>query len=219
MLTFLLATLTALLFESVIFPGDSREYHDHELKPGEIIQFNCSPRMKELDLFQAHYQHGAFDHSAFDIVFKNKTVSASGIQGPRGRHQNELIIFQTEGEVTRSGDTLFVKSSSVFPSHYIFSIAKQVVVDSFSSKITVAVLSKTLREKYCPNRLTTSYSCLTINAIPGECRESVLWKPFHAKATVGYFSYFSITDSKGKTQSFPAGDYVIISGKVFNFSE
>lgn len=186
------------------------------LADGEMVDFKTGPALKK------HTYEGWFERSSYDLTRFNLHIDTQGnlkvseLRGCSGKHQGELSIFTAKGSLIRIGDTLKVNGKTVYDHFYLLEIKEGGMVDSFSSEISIDLVSRTLKNTYCPNSVRIS-SEVSICAIPEKMAIKELYKPVHKDNTIGEFVYFSIQDANGKVKHYPQGDYVIIGADQLSF--
>jgi len=202
--------LGIFILQSFILISEN-EVTDYELQPNETIPLKGDPNMKT-DQFFGSYSQRSYDLTRYTIkVDTTGTLTVSDLRGCKGKHQNELSLFTCSGTITRMSDSIIIHAKTVYDKLYIFSIKKNGIVDSFSSEIKIELISKTLKNEYCPSLLTTSHGARIV-ALPKNIKTSEVYKHSHKEKTVGVFTYFSLKDSKGKSKLYTEGDYVLMGG-------
>lgn len=127
-----------------------------------------------------------------------------------GMHQSELEISHGVGKIARKGDTSFISCASVYDKFYIFNIADEYAVDSFSKEINVKVVPKSLDGSESSLLVSTHSTSFRSIALPKGTKTKEIWAEEHPEETIGEFAYLSISDSEGKIVKYPAGDYVVV---------
>ena len=210
-----LACLVLFLLQSFILPVDN--YKNYELKKNETIVFNSSQKNKP-EKISASYKRWSYDHSRYAIEIDTAIhLTVSNITAAEGKHQNELSIILCSGTFTRNEDTLKVHATTYYDKLYLFSVEKNGIIDSLTSEVQIAFVSKTLKNEYCPNLVTTG-TFTGIVALPKNIDPDEIYKPEHEDHTVGVFTYFKVIDANGKSREYPMGDYVLIGGNSISFS-
>lgn len=211
--------LVLLLSFNRIVTSDGVMYH--ELKQNEIITFD-GKQSSDTNTYSGSIQRGSGDSTGYHIVIdKEGNLDVKNLKAADGKNQNDLTIYHCSGTITRNNDTLKVQAKSSYKTIYIINIEKKVIVDSFYPDIKIGLVSKTLKNKYCPSLVTTkigNIKTMDIVALPKKINTDELFKPKHEDKTIGIFSYLAVADIKGKFKFFPAGDYVFIGGNTINIS-
>lgn len=183
---------------------------------GEMVDFKTGPALKK-HIYEGWFKRSSYDRTKFNLHIDTQgNLKVSELRGCKGKNQGELSIFTAKGSLIRIGDTLNVNGRTVYDQFYLLEIKEGGIVDSFSSEISIALVSRTLKNTYCPNLVRIS-SELSICAMPEGMAIKELYKPVHKDNTIGEFVYFSIQDSDGKVKHYPQGDYVIIGADQLSF--
>ena len=215
--------LLTLLFAFLIFQSFTRittngEYKNYELKQNETVTFKDGPNSKA-DKFSASYKRGSYDHTRYEIVVDTGiNLIVSNITECAGKHQNELSLILCSGIISRNEDTLKIHDKTINDKLYLFNVEKNRIVDSMTPDIQIDIISKTLKNEYCPN-LFSNAAITGIVALPKDVNTDEIYKAFHKDNTVGVFTYFKVADSNGRSKMYSAGDYVLIGGNSLNFSK
>lgn len=203
LLTLLFCIIILLSFIR-ISPQNGVEFY--ELKTNDTIIFKDGPHVN------ATYKRGSYDKTGYDMYLTNKGgIHIKDRIKCMDKNQSEVIFFNCSGSITRNIDTLKIIAKSNYKYFYIFSIEKNGIVNTLPSNIKLVLVSKTLKNEYCPNLVSTVAS-LQIVAIPNKVNPKEVYEPIHKDNTIGVFNYFLVTDSTGKSHTYPAGDYVITGG-------
>ena len=118
-------------------------FKNHELKQNEIINFKDGPELN-IETFSGDMKRGSYDLSRYTIKVDNSgNLKVSEVRGSAGKHQNDINFYLCHGTVTRKGDTLKIVAKTIYNKFYIFSIAKNGIVDSLSSAVNIDLISKT----------------------------------------------------------------------------
>lgn len=193
-------------------------FKNHELKQNEIINFKDGPELN-IETYSGSFKKGAYDLSRYTIILDNAgNLKVSELRGCAGKHQNDIDFYLCNGTVTRKGDTLKINAKTIYSKFYIFSITKNGIVDSLSSSVKISLISKTLKNKYCPT-LINMISNLNLVALPKNVNKKEIYKPMHKDNTIGIFTYFSLKDSEGTVKNYSEGDYVLIGGNSLSISK
>jgi|GEM_PF-6573951 len=221
--TLKLSALAVVFFTLCSFgwPKKREECRKGELKPSETIHFG--EKVKDPKTFRLQSsRRGAYDNSGYHIMLDTiGNISVGSINGCKGNHQNELELMNCYGSITRAvNDTVKIQASTTFRKFYLFNIQKNTLIDSFADNVNIEILSKTLTGEYCPVIVTgengSSYIPTGITALPKNLEFKELYKPIHNDESIGIFSSFRLSDSKGQTKNFESNDYVLIGGNSLN---
>lgn len=205
----LIASIGLLLSYNYTFAQE--HINNRELNNGEILSYKTRPESNP-QFYAGWYTRGSYDLTRYKVEIDTQgKIIASNLRGCYLKHQGEVYIFHSTGNVSRVGDTTKVLAKTIYSKFYVIGLKENGVVDSFSSEIKIDILSQTLKGKYSPN-LVTINSQLSITALPSKVKKKEIYKATHPDQTVGEFTYFSIIDSKGKSLLLPQGDYVVLGG-------
>lgn len=205
----LIASIGLLLSFNYTFAQE--HINNRELNNGEILSYKTKPESNP-QFYVGWYTRGSYDLTSYKLEIDTQgNIIASNLRGCYLKHQGEVYIFHSTGNVSRVGDTTKVFAKTTYSKFYIIGLKKNGLVDSFNSEIRIDLLSHTLSGDYSPN-LVSIHSLLCITALPRKVKTKEIYKARHRDQTVGEFTYFSIIDSKGKTLLLPQGDYVILGG-------
>lgn len=209
-------TLLLLLFSSQSFKNNSssEEPEFQELRKNQTLNFG-EDYLSLNKIYPHRTSMGAYDGTTFNMVSDKKgNITISDMKGCQGLHQNEMIVYQAGGTISRSNDTLLIKAKTNLKHFYFFKIEKDSKPKVFTSDVEIKLVSKTLTAKYCPTLVRASYN-LQLVALPTLAGTDEIYKAIHKEETVGVFKYLTVTDSKGKTVSFTEGDYLLLGGNGF----
>jgi hypothetical protein len=217
--TLKLSALAVVFFTLCSFgwPKKREECRKGELKPNETIHFGEQAKDPKTFRLQSS-RRGAYDNSGYHIMIDSLgNITVSSINGCKGNHQNELELMNCYGSITRAvNDTVKIQASTTFRKFYLFNIQKNTLIDSFADNVNIEIFSKTLTGEYCPVIVTgengSSYIPTGITALPKNLEFKELYKPIHNDESIGIFSSFRLSDSKGQTKNFESNDYVLIGG-------
>ena len=215
--------ILTLLFVFLIFQSFTRittngEYKNYELKQNETITFKDGLNSKA-NKFSASYKRGSYDQTRYEIfVDTGINLIVSNITECAANYQNELSLILCSGTISRNEDTLKIHAKTIHDKLYLFNVKKNRIVDSLTPDIQIDIISKTLKNEYCPN-LFSSGAITGIVALPKDINTDEIYAAFHKDNTIGVFTYFKVTDSNGKSKMYSAGDYVLIGGNSLNFSK
>ena len=188
-----------------------------ELTSGETIHFGEKEKDPKTYRLQSA-RRGSYDQSRYSIMFDTfGNITVSSINGCQGNHQNELELMNCYGSITRAvNDTVSIQATTTFRKLYLFNIQKNTLIDSFSDNVNIEIFSKTLTGEYCPVIVTgengSSYLSTGITALPKNLEYKELYKPIHEDESIGIFTSFRLSDSKGQTKQCESNDYVLIGG-------
>jgi hypothetical protein len=221
--TLKLSALAVVFFTLCSFgwPKKREECRKGELKPNETIHFGEQAKDPKTFRLQSS-RRGAYDNSGYHIIIDSLgNITVSSINGCQGNHQNELELMNCYGSITRAvNDTVKIQASTTFRKFYLFNIQKNTLIDSFADNVNIEIFSKTLTGEYCPVIVTgengSSYIPTGITALPKNLEFKELYKPIHNDESIGIFSSFRLSDSKGQTKNFESNDYVLIGGNSLN---
>ena len=203
--------ITGALFSiSFIRPNINVKLEKNEMEVGDTLNFNHGPQTG-IELFEASYKRGSYDGKKYDIRIDTVgNLIISNLRNSFGESSSEINIINGRGSITRKGDTLVVKSKTIYNTFYLINI-KNGVIDSVTNELEMQLVSKNIKNEYCPNRVT-AYSHVNIIALPKGVKYKEFYKPIHSDKTIGIFTYFSILDSRGNRKHYPKGDYILIGG-------
>ena len=215
----LLLLIAALFqFSFIVVNPPKEKYQWHELKLGEIELFNANDSIQG-ELTRFSYKRGGYDLSSYTIEGdKNAAMKLFNLNGTQGNHQNQLEILNCSGNIKRDYDTITIQAKSNFNKLYIFNVVKNGIVDTLTNSIQIKLVSKTLKNEFCPN-LVSIFKGASIVALPSKTKEKEIFKPFHSDKTIGIFSYFAVYDENGNVKNYPPNDYVIIGGNALSVGE
>jgi hypothetical protein len=215
----LLLVIAALFqFSFIVVNPPKEKYQWHELNLGEIEIFNANDSIQG-ELTRFSYKRGGYDLSSYTIEGdKNAAMKLFNLNGTLGNHQNQLEILNCSGNIKRDYDTITIQAKSQYSKLYLFSIEKNGIVDSLTNRIQIKLVSKTLKNEYCPN-LVRIFKGASIVALPCKIKEKEIFKPFHSDKTIGIFSYFAVYDELGNVKNYPPNDYVIVGGNALSVGE
>jgi hypothetical protein len=206
-----------LILQSFVGSYAQNPVNFHELNEGEIINFQSKPVLTK-NSHSGWYKRGAYDLSSYNINIDTQGhLNVSELKGCNGKHQGEILLLHSKGNITRILDTIKVQAKTIYDKYYIIGIKENGIIDSFSADIKFDLISKTLKNSYCPN-LVSIRPELDICALPKGVKKNEVWKPIHKDNTIGEFAYFAVIDSEGKSLIFPQGDYVIIGADTLSLS-
>jgi hypothetical protein len=217
--TLKLSALAVLFFSLSAFGPrkKDKEYRAGELQPNQTIDFGDQVKDPKTFRLQSS-RRGTYDNSGYHIMIDSLgNIAVSSINGCKGNHQNELELMNCYGSITRAvNDTVKIQASTKFRKFYLFNIQKNTLIDSFADNVNIEIFSKTLTGEYCPVIVTgengSSYISTGITALPKNLEFKELYKPIHNDESIGIFSSFRLSDSKGQTKNFESNDYVLIGG-------
>lgn len=202
--------ITGALF-SVSFIGPLKvQLEKNEIKVGDTLSFKHGPE-GGIELFEASYKRGAYDGKKYDIQVNRKgNLIVSDLGSSIGESSSEINIIHGQGFITRKGDTSVVHLKTIYDKFYLIDV-RNGVIDSVTKELEMQVVSKNSKNEYCPNRVT-SYSVVSIIALPRGVKYKDFYKAVHSEKTIGIFTYFSILDSRGNRKHYPKGDYILVGG-------
>ena len=176
----------------------------HHLNEGELVKFGKDKKFTGT----SRMSRGAYDGSGYLLQWDYGKLTINDVEQTNGKHPNDLSVELCYGDIvgTEKGYKLNVKTHS--NTIYLFRLDDPFLLDSFSNNIQVEIEAQTLDLKPCPLVYST-FSDLSIRALPEGVKNKELFKREHPEETIGTFSKFVVMDGD-KTQSFSAGDYVII---------
>lgn len=186
------------------------------LQTGDTIEFQFTVP-PEPNLFQVSHQRGNYDGKRFTIT--NNTmghVKISQLRDSWVKCSSELNVLFSNGKAMMHQDTMVIEAKAVHEKFYLVNL-KSGLLDSFTRKLSIKVLSNTLDKLPCPNVLST-YHGLYVAALPEGVNYKELSKAKHSKKTIGEFVYFSIQDEFGTIKTYPKGAYVLIGGNTSSVS-
>ena len=214
----------AVLFFSLSSFGPRKKdkgYRSGELQPKQTIYFG--DQVKDPKRFRLQStRRGSNDNSRYQISLDSiGNISVSNIDGCTGNHQNELELLNCFGSITRTAnDTVKIQASTTFRKFYLFNIQKNTLIDSFTDRVNIEIVSKTLTDAYCPVIVTgengSSNMITEITALPKNFEFKEVYNQIHKEETVGIFSLCRVTDSLGHSNNFDPNDYVLIGGNSLN---
>lgn len=218
------SVLAVLLFSLSAFGPrkKDKEFRAGELQPNQTIHFGYKLKNPKTFIIQS-IEQSHDDNSKFQITIDSiGNISVSNIDECTGNHQNELELINCFGSITRStNDTVKIQASTTFRKFYLFNIKKNTLIDSFTDRVNIEIVSKTLTDAYCPVIVTgengSSYITTEITALPKNIEFKEVYKQIHKEETVGIFSLCRVTDSFGHTNNFDPNDYIVIGGNSLNF--
>jgi hypothetical protein len=188
------------------------------LNKNDTISCHNGP-IDAINTFSGNFKRGSYDSTSYSIkVDSEGALTLSELRQSQGKHQNELSLLLCKGTVTRRKDTVCIQAKTIYNKFYLFSIAKNSIVDSCHSDVQIRLVSQTLKRRYCPTLVRTG-SSMELIALPQQEPYSELYKPIHPSKTVGIFTYFSVADSTGKFTLYPAGDYILIGGNHLSIDQ
>jgi hypothetical protein len=187
-------------------PNKTKSKNHYAMKDGEVVFFGDEVE----GVIKTTSSRGAYDGSRYRWSADNGVMTIAYVSAANGLHQSELEISHGIGEVSRNGDTSVIKSKSVYKKFYIFNVAENYMVDSFSKDIKVSIVTKSLVESESALLISNENSGLRTIALPNGVTTKQIWKAEHLKETVAEFVYLTISDSDGKEVNYPAGDYVLV---------
>jgi hypothetical protein len=202
----------ALLSLSAKKPGKPFKINRFEMAQGDSLSFSHGPQNGKT-FVEGIYKKGAYDGKRYTVQVSGAgNITVSDLQESRGESANELDLFLGAGYILRKGDTTSIFANSSYTTFYLIPIHSG-IVDSFSNKINVKIVSKDYQNAYCPNRIET-FSHLSVLALPKGVKYKAIYKAVHLNKEIGKFAYFSVTDSNGKSKQYPMGDYIIVGGNT-----
>jgi uncharacterized protein YxeA len=190
----------------------------HELKLNEVDSFMNGPDIKYND-YNAYCKRGSYDNTRYRIDLDSTgELNVSDLRECKGKHQNEISIFNCSGTISRNSDTIIISAKTIYNKFFLFNIKKNGFDESFTPNIRIELISKTLNNEYCPSLVTTDDQ-VHIVALPKDIDTDEIYEPVHRDKTIGIFTYFAVYDSKGSCKFYPAGDYVLIGGNSIKISK
>ncbi len=214
----LIVIVSILIFQSFSGKNPPKEYKNYELKQNEIIQFENGPDSK-YETKSGSLSKGSYDGTAFTIKYDNESkISVSGVRGCKGIHQNKISFYLCSGTISRNADTITVVAKTISDKLYLINVNRNGIVDTFSSAIRFELVSKTLKNEYCPT-LVTMGAFSEITALPKNTNPELVYKAVHKKNTVGIFTYLLVMDAYGLTKTYPSGDYVLVGGNSMSYTK
>lgn len=206
-----ISLLFAFILTSFVASQPLEEVENYELKQQDSIAFTNGPQVRK-EKIRIALSRGANDKSSYSIKLADGGVlTISDLKACKGLAQSKLELFLCSGYFSRKADTIIVHTKTIFDKLYMVNVKEWGRIDSFSSEATISIISKTLKNEYCPSLLTIN-SWVNLIAIPQNVNPKEVWKARHKAKTVGVFTYLNITDAQGKTKSYPQGDYILIGG-------
>ncbi|HAY89787.1 MAG TPA: hypothetical protein DCY51_10120 [Bacteroidetes bacterium] len=207
----LLIFLVTCLFVSSAYciekrPKEKKPKNHYSMKDGEVVPFGD----EVVGVIKTISSRGAYDGSRYRWSADNGIMAIHYVSAANGQHQSELEISHGIGEVLRKGDTSVIQSKSIYKKFYIFNVADNYVVDSFSKKIHVSIVTRSLTESESSLLISNHNSSLRTIALPHGVKTKQIWKAEHPKETVAEFAHLTISDSDGEKVNYPAGDYVLV---------
>jgi hypothetical protein len=217
------SVLAVLLFSLSAFGPrkKDKEFRAGELQPNQTIHFGDKLKDPKTVRMQS-YRRWSYDNSKFQITIDSiGNISVSNIDECTGNHQNELELINCFGSITRStNDTVKIQASTTFRKFYLFNIKKNTLIDSFTDRVNIEIVSKTLTDAYCPvivkGENGSSYITTEITALPKNIEFKEVYNQIHKEETVGIFSLCRVSDSLGHSNNFDPNDYVLIGGNSLN---
>jgi len=168
------------------------------------------------NFFAGNYTRSSYDLTSYKIQIDTQgKIQVSNLRGCKGKHQGEISFFHSSGFIQRVEDTTKIIARTHYSKFYVIEITKKGIIDSFSSTISIELVSSTLKKSYCPNLVMVNPH-LSICALPSNVKRKQVYKAIHRDSNIGEFTFFSIVDSMGKSIALPQGDYVIIGGNTLD---
>ena len=203
-------SFTAYSAFTILDNANGRQLEYHLLADGESFDFGTDVKPENSRTIA---KRGAYDGSRYRWEQENGNLKVSSVHPAMGQHQSELVLDYCQGTITQRDDTAFIDASSNFKKIYVFEIAKNPTVDSFSKSLNIRIVTKSLKSTKSSLLVTTDDWGVNAVALPHGVKTKQIWKAQHPKKTVAEFAYLSISDSEGKQVNYPAGDYVLIGAE------
>jgi len=127
----------------------------------------------------------------------------------------EVDVAFMYGELLSKDGLLTAKLSGYKKKTYIFKVAQNGVVDSFTNEVQLKISAKTLDNSICPLWYQKGFSSFSLLAIPTKASFKDKSKAKHEAIHCSEFTEIEIVDSKGKKGIYGSGDWCIISADRF----
>ncbi|NVN95074.1 MAG: hypothetical protein HXX18_07325 [Bacteroidetes bacterium] len=194
------------------------EVEFHELKPNEVDSFAEGPDIT-YNKYGARCKHGSNDGSGYDIeIDTTGRLKVTDLRECKGKHQNEINIFNCNGTISRNSDTIIISAKTIYDKFFLFSLGKKEKNESFEPNVRIQLICRTLNNEYCPGLVDTD-GRVYIVALPKDVDTEDIYEPLHLDKNVGIFTYFAVYDTNGKLKVFPQGDYVLIGGNSLKITK
>ena len=213
--------LIVLFFNQMRAQSDvkEKEIEQYELNQNEVIAFFNDSNIRTSD-YKCTFKRNSYDNTRYSVEINGTgNLKVSDISECNGNHQNEIELFNSSGTITRNSDTIKIYAKTIYNKFYLFNVKKNGMNESFAPEIRIELISKTLNNENCPNLVTLNEDKLHITAFPKNIDKDEIYEPYHLDKTIGIFTRFAVYDSSGKTEFFPAGDYIIIGGNSLKISK
>jgi hypothetical protein len=206
---FLIAAIHLMAFKT-------SEVISYRLKNGDQASIQYKP--DNARHFLSSINRSSYDGTKYSVLIDSlNRVKVSNLREAVFANSNDLQIFGCNGSLTQSDSgelTINLKSENL--QHYIISLQKPFKIDTYGTSINVNISARnadnTPAQFLIPNWKPTLKDPAVI-AIPEWAKNKVHYKPKQSAKNISRFTRFVVTDESGKMFSYPAGDYVICSGK------
>ncbi|MBR9861075.1 hypothetical protein GYB22_10095 [bacterium] len=195
---------------SLGFISGNSKLHDYAPDDGEVLTFTADIK---LGLSSIHHKRGSFDGTNYEFrKTRTDSIYIVKLKDARSNHQSELNIFYSNGKISRSGEFLNLHCLGAYENLYLVSMETKEIT-KFEGAIDLKLKGEDANGNMIVPRIDDNIN-LQVYCLPPMIDRSALFKMRHKKETLGFFSQFEVTNSKGEVQNFPPGDYLLFSGNA-----